>query len=206
MITEPWRLKGDYHLRPITENGFKRIVKMASFLLIQTQTFRMIGKKTQKNFRKRSINVFILSSKMRNRRSYFGRQWIWRLSCAHAPYYGLSCTNVVSTIMIKCCILNGLENILNLTVFVICTCAILSHNGVALVNSYSSEAPKFWLILLKCLCSNFRQMWDNHFLCEYRKYEMSRIILLFKIVYIIRLACRHIIKYIYFGNKLTLAL
>ena len=91
-------LKGDYHLRPITENGYKKIVKKESFLLALTQIFRLIGK-TQK----RSINVFILSSKMRHRHFYFGRQWIWRLSCAHAPYYGLNCTNVVSTIIINYC-------------------------------------------------------------------------------------------------------
>ena len=47
--------------------------------------------------------------------------------------------------------------------FVICACAKLSHNDVALVNSYSSEAPKLWLNLLNCLRSNFRQMWDNKF-------------------------------------------
>ena len=84
---------GGFHLRPITENGYKRIVKIQPFLL----NF------TQKNVRKRSINVFILSLKMRHRNSYLGRQWIWRLSCAHAPFYGLSCTNVVSTIIINYC-------------------------------------------------------------------------------------------------------
>ena len=36
----------------------------------------------------------------------------------------------------------GQFNALNLTVFVICACAVLSHNDVALINSYSSEAPK----------------------------------------------------------------
>ena len=140
---------------------------------------------------------------MKHHHSYFGRQWIWRLSCAHAPFYGLSCTNVVSTIIKMLYAFskhsqkgNGQDNALNLTVFVICACAILSHNDVALVNSYSSEAPKSWIKLLNCLYSNFGQIWDNQFSCENRKYEMLRIVLLFKIVYTMRLACRHIIKHV----------
>ena len=64
-------------------------------------------------------------------------------------------------------------------VFVICACAILGQNDVALVNSYSSEAPKLWLKLKIVYAQIIDRCQTIHLHVENRKYAMSRIVDLF---------------------------
>ena len=90
--------------------------------------------------------------------------------------------------------------------FVICACAILSYKDVALVNSYSSQSPKLWVKLLNCLRSNLYRCETINVHMKTGSMQCQESFFCLKIVYTMRLACRHIIKHVKFDNHLTVAL